>query len=264
MSERGTNFFGRIVARLARGLRAARRPWVVVVGLLYLAGDLWCIAGRESWRSSVTGRLVHTVLFGRMARTVLLRHDQALVILPSTPDEEPRVVVPNEQSWDEMSRLLEQPDIRVGSVFAGYAAPSKHIHARAISTNDWRVVVIDFDRRAALSPFETDQAIGAIREWNKTCEARLGLRPIDVDPKCVTTVHPLGILHNALSLGVLAITLNALPTVTIGAWLRRRAARRMARGQCVACGYEFGAAAIDRCPECGEARVRSGGAREGA
>jgi hypothetical protein len=54
-------------------------------GCCTFAGDLWCIAGRESWRSSVTGRLVHTVLFGRMG-TVLLRHDQALVILPSTPD----------------------------------------------------------------------------------------------------------------------------------------------------------------------------------
>ncbi|MCC6229404.1 MAG: hypothetical protein IT432_09275 [Phycisphaerales bacterium] len=92
-----------------------------------------------------------------------------------------------------------------------------------------------------------------------TCEARLGLRPIDVDPKRVTTVHPLGILHNALSLAVLVLVVNAVPSVTIGAWRRRRAARRMARGQCAACGYEFGAAAIERCPECGAARARGEG-----
>lgn len=253
------NFTALMVSRIARWFRAARRPWVVALGLVYLAGDLWCIAGRESWRWSVTGRLVHAVLFGPTARTILLRHDQVFVILPSSSDQEPRVLVPDEQSWDELSRLIEQPKTRVVSVFAGYAAPSKHIHARAITTTDWRVVVSDFGRNAALPPFEADRAIGAIREWNRTSEARLGLRPIDIDPKCVTTIHPLGVLHNALSLGVLVITLNALPSVTIGAWLRRRAARRIALGQCAACGYAFGAAAIDRCPECGQARARIDG-----
>ncbi len=250
------NFTALMVSRIARWFRAARKPWVVALGLVYFAGDLWCISGRESWRWSVTGRLVHTVLFGQVARTALLRHDQAFVILPSTSDEEPRVIVPNEQSWDELSRLIEQPHTRVVSVFAGYAASSEHVHARAITTSDWRVVVSDFGRSTAPSPFETDRALAAIREWNKTCEARFGLRPIDIDPKHLTTVHPLGVLHNALSLGVLVITLNALPSVTIGAWLRRRVARRVALGQCAACGYEFGAAGIERCPECGKARAR--------
>lgn len=263
MSTGGSNFVARWVARLAlrigRGLRAARRPWVVVVGLVYFAGDLACIAGREGWRSSVTGSLVHTMLFGPMARTVLVRHDQAFVILPITPDEEPRVLVPSEQSWDELSRLVEQPGTRVASVFAAYASTSNHFHARAISTSDWRVSVRDFGRNAELSPFDTNRALESVREWNKTCEARLGLRPIDVDPKRVTTVHPLGILHNALSLVVLVLVVNAVPSVTIGAWRRRRAARRMARGQCAACGYEFGAAAIGRCPECGAARARGEG-----
>lgn len=102
---------------------------------------------------------------------------------------------------------------------------------------------------------ERDQAIAAIREWNKTCESTLGLRPIVVDPKRVATIHPLGILHNAMSLLVLVLVVNAVPSVTIGAWRRRRAVRRMARGQCALCGYEFGAASIDRCPECGQARA---------
>lgn len=259
MSTGGSNFVARWVARVAsrigRGLRAARRPWVVVVGLVYFAGDLACIAGREGWRSSVTGSLVHTALFGQMNRTVLLRHDQAFVILSSVSGEEPRVILPNEQSWDELSRLLEQQDIRVASVFAAYAASSEHFYARAITTSDWRVFVSDFGRRGELSPFETDRAIGAIREWNKTCGARLGLRPIDVEPKRVTTIHPLGILHNTMSLVVLVLVVNAVPSVTVDAWRRRRAARRTARGQCAACGYEFGAAAIERCPECGAARA---------
>lgn len=259
MSTDAPNFTALMVSRIARWSRAARRPWVVALGLVYLAGDLWCIAGRESWRWSVTGRLVHAVLFGPMARTVVLQHDQAFVILPSTSDQEPMVLVPDEQSWDELSRLFQQPHARVVRVLAGYAASPVHVHARAITTSDWRVVVSDFGQSTTPPPFEADRAIAAIRDWNKTCEARLGLRPIDVDPKCVTTIHPLGVLHNALSLGVLVITLNALPSVTIGAWLRRRAARRIARGQCAACGYAFGAAAIGRCPECGEARARIDG-----
>jgi hypothetical protein len=38
-----------MAARIARGLRAARRPWIVVVGLLYLAGDLWCIVNPQKY-----------------------------------------------------------------------------------------------------------------------------------------------------------------------------------------------------------------------
>lgn len=257
MSTSKSNLLSRIAVRATHGLRAARKLWIVAVGLLYFAGDLWCVAGRESWRSSVTGSFVHTAFVGPMIRSVLVRHDQAFVILPITPDEEPRVLVPSEQSWDELSRLVEQPGTRVASVFAAYASTSDHLHARAISTSDWRVSVRDFGRNAELSPFDTDRALGAVREWNKTCEAKFGLRPIDVDPKRVTTIHPLGILHNTMSLVVLLLLVNALPSVTIGAWRRRRAARRIACGQCPACGYLLGAASIDRCPECGTVVTRS-------
>lgn len=256
MSERGTNFFGRIVARLARGLRAARRPWVVVVGLLYFAGDLWCIAGRDDWYHSMTGRLVRAVVFGRQIRTISYRNQTMIVVLPDSAAERPAVLAPDEQSWGEAARLTEKRGGRVLMVFANAVPTPDHLHARTTTVVDWRVNVVEHNSGRTASDEDRDRAIAAVRDWNKTCEANLGLVPVDVEPKCVTTVHPLGILHNALSLGVLVLTLNAVPSVTIGAWRRRRAARRMARGQCVACGYEFGAAAIDRCPECGEVRAR--------
>lgn len=264
MNERGTNFFGHIAARLARGLRAARRPWVVVVGLLYLAGDLWCIAGREDWYHSMTGRLARAVVFGVVSRTEHYYNQRILVVLSDSQGESPKVLAPDEQSWDEATRLIGQPGRRVMMVHAFAVAPPPHLHARTTTVVDWRVNVVEHNSGRTASDEDRDWAIAAVRDWNKTCEANLGLVPVDVDPKCVTTVHPLGILHNAVSLVVFVLTLNAVPSVTIGAWRRRRAARRMARGQCVACGYEFGAATLDRCPECGAARVRGEGAREGA
>ncbi|MFO0835339.1 MAG: hypothetical protein U0638_10230 [Phycisphaerales bacterium] len=256
MSERGTKLVSRITARLVRGLRAARRPWVVLVGLLYFAGDLWCIAGRNDWYHSMTGRLARAVVFGRQFRTLNYRHQTMIVVLPDSPAERPAVIAPDEQSWGEAARLTEKRGGRVLMVFANAAPTPDHLHARTTTVVDWRVIVVEYNSGRTASDEDRDRAIAAVRDWNTTCEANLGLVPVDVDPKCVTTVHPLGILHNALSLGVLVLTLNALPSVTIGAWLRRRAARRMASGQCVACGYEFGAAAIERCPECGEHRVR--------
>lgn len=258
MSEHGTNFFGRIAAWLARGLRAARRPWVVVVGLLYLAGDLWCIAGGPDWRLSDVGRFIHLALLGEARSTNSVPYDEVFVVFPSSPTEHPRVVSANSESWDEMTSILKTSTDRVVIVSLMHAPWERHFYAPAIRTRMNRLRVQEFSGATELAEPRRSQALDVVREWNKAC-GQLGIDPIDINPKRFTKYLPLGILHNALSLGVLAITLNALPTVTIGAWLRRRAARRMARGQCVACGYEFGAATIERCPECGEARARGVG-----
>lgn len=255
MSEHGTNFFGRITAWLARGLRAARRPWVVVVGLLYFAGDLSCLAWREDWWYSDVGQLVRLWVFRGPSRTTSIGYDEVFVVFPSSPGERPRVVAANSESWDEMTSILKASADQVVIVSLMHAPWERHLYAPAIRTRMNQLRVQDFNGSTELAEPRRSQALDAVREWNKTCD-RLGLDPIDINPKRFAEYLPLGILHNALSLGVLVITLNALPPVTIGAWLRRRAARRMARGQCVACGYEFGAAAIDRCPECGEARAR--------
>lgn len=256
MSTGGSNFMARLASRIARGLRAARRPWIVVVGLVYFAGDLSCLAWREDWWYSEVGRLVRLWVFRGPSRSTLIGYDDVFVVFPSSPDERPRVVAANSQSWDEMTAILKTSADQVVMVSVMHAPWERHFYAPAIRTQMNQLRVQDMNGTTELAEPRRSQALDAVRQWNKTCE-QIGLYPISVDPKRFTEYLPLGILHNALSLVVLVLVVNAVPSVTIDAWRRRRAARRTARGQCALCGYEFGAAAIERCPECGTTRAHA-------
>jgi len=259
MSEHRTNLVSRIAARLARGMRAARRPWVVVVGLLYLAGDLWCIAGRRDGRSSAVGQAIRYFLLIDLGKNPQIYMREAFVV--DHQDGSPLEVMHVEvSSWGDIMAAVKDERNTCFRVLSGTDWSSRWTYAPTWrSRTEW--VRVELLRPGELSGAPVDgatkrAALDCVRLWNETANEKFGTRPLPLDEWTKARVYPWGFLHNAVSLGVLVLTLNALPTVTIGAWLRRRAARRMARGQCVACGYEFGAATIDRCPECGEARAR--------
>ncbi len=267
MSTDGSNFISRVaartVSRIARGLRAARRPWVVVAGLLYFAGDLSCIAGRREGGSSVGGQIVRAVLLIDLGKNPQVYMREVIVVdhLDGSPVDVMHVQV---VSWgDILSEIRDEGNVCF-RVHSGTEWSSPWTYAPTWRTRtEW--VRVERLATGELSGPLVDEAtrqtvLDSVRLWNETANAKFGTRPLPIEEWTRTTVYPWGFVHNAMSLLVLVLVANGVPSVTIGAWRRRRAARRMARGQCAKCGYELGAAAIDRCPECGAARVRGEGA----
>lgn len=254
MSTSGPNFVARVASRIGRGLRAARRPWVVVLGLVYFAGDLACIGSRDDWRDSLVASAVNVHLIGKSRGVRCVMPDDTFITYPDGHDDPIKVLSKN-TSWDETIGIVEKSLVPAYMVTSTSTDERSCLYAPMRRVWTFDVVVYDMRANVELIGAARDRILNDVREWNRTSLARFGLEPVSVNAARRTEWFPLGILHNALSLAVWVLVVNGVPSVTIGAWKRRRAARRMARGQCTACGYEFGAATIDRCPECGLARA---------
>lgn len=172
-----------------------------------------------------------------------------------------RLADPDNESWDEMTRLLRtrprdvtRVEVWMTSGRGGAWAP----------TSDTRSVRMWFEPMGA--PGTADGPLTPDEQAELRRRVALDLLPGSslIDPRDaralaladVRVVRTLwaGYAHNALALALLAAFLNSLRWLprAPGWWRRLRAARATARGRCPACGYSTRGLASPTCPECGE------------
>ncbi len=172
-----------------------------------------------------------------------------------------RLLDPESESWDEVSRAFEtRPGdvllirLRLGSSSTGLWAPTRQ--------DGWAVITTHFGER-----FSAGERVEArrrfvddvlTREARATPDTLARLRVEDIhDRRTLWSGHA----HNAAVLLVLLAFVYSLQWVPrVPGWVRaRRGARRLARGLCPGCRYALAGLAGGRCPECGaELPVRGG------
>lgn len=161
---------------------------------------------------------------------------------------------PEEDSWDETTRLLAQrpQDMVLFSAMYhegsfGVWAPTRH--SRAIRLDSTVGSGIPKAEADALRARFLDE-FGFPARFSAASRATLVAGGTAAESGVVWS----GYAHDAAALMALALLILSLGWVSLGPWSRSsRRARAMARARCPRCGYSIRALPEPRCPECGEA-----------
>lgn len=169
--------------------------------------------------------------------------------------ESVRIIDPATESWDELSRLIADPESPVTQVRFG---------AWTVRSGVWAATSERSFRGFARIPVDgrwSDAAETAVRD---ALEERAAAAPewhwlarnrdvIDEGEEHRT------VLWGGVARSVGAVVVGGCVMLSLAGWPawvgRRRWSkrnRRAARGQCLACGYDLRELESDRCPECGE------------
>ncbi len=169
---------------------------------------------------------------------------------------------PNEDSWDEMTRLLSaRPEdvlrlqFRSELVRTGLWAATREIETHAF-TEDFGRGFTDQERLTARQ-LVIDQVL---RPWWSTRWDAAALHALRTENVRKQRRLWGGHAHNAVSIAILCALVFSLQWVPKSPrWLReRRRVRALARGRCPGCGYSIARLPEPRCPECGETWVGKG------
>ncbi len=168
-----------------------------------------------------------------------------------------RIIDEDKQSWDELSRITTSRPGDLARMSLHVNASTKGLWARTALESVADVILIPIAKQPNFTAKDNEAARAAFLDWceaGSSAEWRAVARELRTGGISEHVTLWSGYVHNALSLLALLLTIYSLGWIprSVVAAMTARTKRRLARGQCVHCGYSLAGLPAGKCPECGE------------